>query len=185
MDFNKHYDLEGRHAFLSASKYHWINYSKQKLIESYNNYFAAEMGTRLHEFAKEAILLGQKLKGNNTTLSMFVNDAIGYRMTPEQVLYYSDNCFGTTDAIAFNRNKLRIHDLKTGRIIANIKQLEVYDALFCLEYKKDPQTIEHELRIYQNDEVIVHIPEIEDIKFIIDTIIKHDVEIEKIKSEWR
>ena len=27
MDFNRHLDLEGQHAFLGASKYHWINYT--------------------------------------------------------------------------------------------------------------------------------------------------------------
>ena len=30
MTFNKHYDLMGKHAFLGASKYHWINYDEDK-----------------------------------------------------------------------------------------------------------------------------------------------------------
>ena len=40
MVFNKHSDLEGSHAFLSASKYHWINYDEEKLAQSYLNFLA-------------------------------------------------------------------------------------------------------------------------------------------------
>lgn len=185
MDWNPHYELEGKHAFLSASKSSWINYSESKLIETYNNFYAKEMGTRLHEFAKEAILLGQKLKDDKTTLAMFVNDAIGYRMNPEQVLFYSPNCFGTADAISFKKNLLRIHDLKTGKTPASMNQLEVYDALFCLEYGKEPENIEHELRIYQNNEAVIYIPEQERIRQIMNTIINHNKIIEKLKSDWR
>ena len=114
---------------------------------------------------------------------MYVNDAIGYRMTPEQVLFYSENCFGTADAIVFKKDFLRIHDLKTGVTPSSIKQLEVYAALFCLEYSKNPNNIRIELRIYQNDEVIVHEPHPEDILYIMDKIISFDKRIEKIKLE--
>ena len=31
MIFNRHDELEGLHAFLSASNYHWINYSEEKV----------------------------------------------------------------------------------------------------------------------------------------------------------
>jgi hypothetical protein len=33
--FNKHSNLAGQHAFLSASKYHWVNYTDQKLDASF------------------------------------------------------------------------------------------------------------------------------------------------------
>ena len=36
MDFNKHYSLEGKHAFLGASKYHWVNYDNDKIVETYS-----------------------------------------------------------------------------------------------------------------------------------------------------
>jgi len=62
-------------------------------------------------------------------------------MTPEQVLYYSGNCFGTADSIAFKNNLLRIHDLKTGAVPAHMEQLFIYDALFCLEYRIHPQDL--------------------------------------------
>lgn len=185
MNWNTHYELEGKHAFLSASKYHWINYSDQKLEETYSNYYATEKGTKLHEFAKEAILLGIKLKGDKTTMAMFVNDAIGYRMNPEQILFYSINCFGTADAISFKKNLLRIHDLKTGKSPTSMNQLEIYDALFCLEYGQDPEKIEHELRIYQNNEAVIHIPEPERIRFIMNKIISNDKILEKLKNDWR
>ena len=114
MNFKKHSSLEGKHAFLGASKYHWINYDDVKLIESYSKFQATLNGTILHDFACQCITLGQKLPKSQKTLNMYVNDAIGFKMKPEQVLYYSDNCFGTADAIVFRNNLLRIHDLKTG-----------------------------------------------------------------------
>lgn len=104
MIFNKHSNLEGMHAFLGASKYHWINYDEEKIAEVYTRALAAQRGTELHAFAAQAIKLRQKLRGTST-LSMYVNDAIGYRMTAEQILYYSQNCFGTADTIAFNDKK--------------------------------------------------------------------------------
>lgn len=114
---------------------------------------------------------------------MYVNDAIGFRMTPEQILYFSENAFGTADAISFRRNVLRIHDLKTGVTPANIKQLEVYVALFCLEYNKSPNDIRTELRIYQNDQVLVHEPHAEDILYIMEKITRFDQRIELMKEE--
>ncbi len=141
MNFNKHSNLEGQHAFLGASKYHWINYSEDKVAESYSRFLATQKGTQLHEFAAQCIRLGQKLPKSKKTLNAYVNDAIGFKMTPEQILFYSDNCFGTADAIAFRGDLLRIHDLKTGAIPAHMEQLEVYAALFCLEYKIKPLSI--------------------------------------------
>lgn len=134
MNFNKHSNLEGRHAFLGASKYHWIRYSDDKIAESYSKFLAIQRGTELHEFAAQCIRLSQKLPRSKKTLNSYVNDAIGFRMIPEQILYYSDNCFGTADAIIFKNNFLRIHDLKTGVIPAHMEQLRIYAALFCLEY---------------------------------------------------
>ena len=114
---------------------------------------------------------------------MYVNDAIGFKMIPEQVLYFSENCFGTADAISFRKNLLRIHDLKTGEIPAHMEQLEIYAALFCLEYGYKPSDIDIELRLYQSDTIIYHNPTAEDIVPIIDKIITFDKVINKIKSE--
>ena len=182
MQFNPHYNLEGCHAFLGASKYHWINYDEEKLDETYKRYRATQRGTELHEFACRAIELGIKLPKSKKTLNMYVNDAIGYKMTPEQVLYYSENCFGTADAISFRKNLLRIHDLKTGVTPTHIEQLEIYAALFCLEYGVNPGKIDIELRIYQSDEIVVANPDIEIIAPIMDKIITFDKRIEKLKE---
>lgn len=183
MRFNEHSNLVGQHAFLSASKYHWVNYTDDKLIEAYSRYTAAQRGTILHDFAAQCISLGQKLPRSKKTLNMYVNDAIGYRMTPEQPLYYSENCFGTADAIAFRDGFLRIHDLKTGVTPTHIEQLIVYAALFCLEYRTKPSDIEVELRIYQNDEVLIHNPEVDEIAPVIDKIISFDKLLKQIKAE--
>ena len=131
MNWNTHSDLVGTHAFLSASKPYWLNYNEEKLQTMYSNYMNIQRGTELHEFAANMIQKGKsygfKLLENNSTLaktvSMYVNDAIGFRMHPEEVLFYSDNAYGTCDAISFDNNILRIHDLKTGVHPANIAQL--------------------------------------------------------------
>ena len=114
---------------------------------------------------------------------MYVNDAIGFKMKPEQPLYYSENCFGTADAICFRNGKLRIHDLKTGITPTHMEQLLVYTSLFCLEYRVKPVDISIELRIYQNDEVLVHEPEVDEIAPIIDKIITFDKVLKKIQAE--
>lgn len=183
MKFKKHLELEGRHAFLSASNYHWLNYDGEKLEQRYLKHLATERGTELHDFAAKAIKLKVKLRGSRQTLNMYVNDAIGYRMTPEQVLYYTDNCFGTADAIAFDGKLLRIHDLKTGEGKTSTNQLRIYAALFCLEYNIDPNTIDIELRIYQYDDYVIDIPDPKDILRIMGTIIDFDRRIEKLKME--
>ena len=182
MNFNMHSRLEGQHAFLSASKYHWINYDEDKLISTFSKWQAAQRGTELHELACQCIRLGIKLPKTAKTLNLYVNDAIGFKMQPEQVLYFSDNCFGTADTISFRKNFLRIHDLKTGESPASIKQLLIYTALFCLEYGFQPTEFETELRLYQSDEVVAHIPEPEEILRIMDKIIQFDKRIELLKA---
>ena len=59
----------------------------------------------------------------------------------------------------------------------------VYAALFCLEYKKKPGNINIELRIYQNNEVLVYNPEVDEIAHIMDRIISFDKIINEIKLE--
>ncbi len=104
-------------------------------------------------------------------------------MTPEQVLYFSENSFGTADAISFRNNLLRIHDLKTGVTPAHMEQLEIYAALFCLEYAIKPSEIEMELRIYQLDDVLIFQPTVEDIAPIMDKIRTFDKILKRIKAE--
>lgn len=183
MNFAKHYNLKDQHALLGASKYQWIRYTDEKIADLYFAMKAKEEGTRLHAVAKELIELGIKLPDKKKTLNLFVNDAIGYRMNSEQVLYYSINCFGTADAICFRNNKLRIHDLKTGKIPAHFEQLEIYAALFCLEYDFKPADIDIELRIYQSNDILVMEPETDDIVPIMDRIISADKIISKIQTE--
>lgn len=182
MNFNRHSNLEGMHAFLGASKYHWINYDEGKIEDSYNKFLATQRGTELHALAADCIKHGVKLQKSHKTLNMYVNDAVGFKMTPEQPLVYSENCFGTADAISFRGDQLRIHDLKTGVVPAHMEQLEIYTALFCLEYKKKPTEIKMELRIYQNDDVLIFKPEAEDILVIMDKIVVGDRIIRNVKE---
>ena len=180
MNFNKHSEIEGQHAFLSASKHYWINYDVEKVSQAYLNFLATQKGTELHDFACHCIRLRQNLPKAKKTLNMYVNDAIGYKMTPEQILFYSPVAFGTADAISFRDGMLRIHDLKTGLTPASVHQLEVYSALFCLEYDFKPSEIQMELRLYQSNEVLIHEPETDDILPVMDKIITFDKIISKL-----
>ena len=182
MNFNTHSRLEGRHAFLSPSNYHWLNYSQERLEERYTSARAAQRGTEIHAFGHEAIRLGIPLPDLPLTLNMYVNDAIGYKMEVEQALYFSENCFGHADTLCFRNGLLRIHDLKTGTTPASAHQLEIYAALFCLEYIISPHEIELELRIYQNNEVAYFQPFAETIVHVMDKIILFDQKIEELKE---
>lgn len=183
MKWNDHSKLVGQHAFLSASKYSWLRYTEEALLNVFANAQAAEQGTADHAYAALSIQRRQKLSGRSN-LANYVNDAIGFRMTPEQVLYYSEFCFGTADAIYYDPQKriLRIHDLKTGTTPAKMDQLYIYAGLFCLEYHVKPKDLTLiELRIYQNGEVATANPTAEEIDFIIDKIIESDKILMKAK----
>lgn len=184
MIWNDHSNLEGCHSVFSPSTYNWINYSEEKAATYYKNMKAKERGTILHDFARQCIVLKQKLPRSKKTLNMYVNDAIGFNLMPEQILYYSDNFFGTADAINYRNKFLRIHDLKTGVTPASLHQLEIYAALFCLEYDIKPGEMEGiELRIYQNDDILIGNPEADNILPIMDKIITFNSIIESIQEE--
>lgn len=174
MNFNEHSELKGVHAILSPSSYHWIRYRDREKFENLvRSKEAVKRGIEDHEFACLCIKRKQRLPKSNATLNMYVNDAIGFRMEPEQVLMYSDQCFGTADAIRFDerKKKLRIHDLKTGSIPASMDQLMIYAAIFCLEYKAKPSDIKVELRIYQNNDVVIYEPDSKELTKVIDQVI--------------
>lgn len=161
MIFNRHYGLDGSHAKLSASKYSWIRYDDDQFDQWLETSLAAQKGTELHQLASDLIRLGVNLPRNTKTLNSYVNDAIGFRMTPEQLLFFSDNAYGTADAISFREERghvkpvLRIHDLKNGVTKASFDQLKIYAAFFCHEYRHNPFEIDMEFRIYQNDAIAV------------------------------
>jgi hypothetical protein len=183
--FNRHMEIEGRHSFLSPSKPHWVNYDDQKLLMSFDKHMTAALGTRLHAFAHDAISLGIKMEDNSKTLNRYINDCIGFRMRTEVPLVFSANAFGTADAIDFDgaRQLLRVFDLKNGSTHVSERQLEVYAALFCLEYRVKPMKIDYDLRIYQNDAVAEFDTDPEDIVYIMDRIKHFDQLIEAATKE--
>lgn len=183
MIFERHLKLEGLHAPFSPSQPSWLRYDDDKALEVYLNKKAAEMGTRLHRWAKETIDLGLKQPRSKKTLYAYVNDAIGFKMDTEVVLFYSERFFGTADAICFRNGVLRIHDLKTGKTPVHMEQLVVYAALFCLEYKVKPSDIEVELRIYQSDEILYHNPTPEDILQVMEKIVHLDNLLARLDEE--
>lgn len=212
MVFERHSELEGQHAFLSPSQYHWINYPEEKLRERYFNAQITEMGTRLHAYAHDAIELGRLQPRNHDTVNMFINDAISYNMNSEQPLFYSWQCFGTSDAIAYRKNTLRIHDLKTGQTEAHFEQLRIYAALFCLEYQRIVRKLRQEglsdidiankldvttkelhfdplqmngiiLRIYQFNDIREEVADAEEIRALMDIIVADNEILRNIKAE--
>ena len=210
MNWNKYSNLEGSHAFLSASKYGWLGKTDDELLQSYTNSFATTIGTLLHAYAADSIRYCENLRKSDArgvkfdlmrrgvpefaidipavfpTLMSYVNDAIGFRMDPEVVLYYSDMCYGTADSIQYSRSHdnyiLRIHDLKTGTTPAKMEQLLIYAALFYLEYGYKPENTKTELRIYQMDEIVVHEPEPDEIREVMSAIVSKDRVLQKIKE---
>lgn len=208
MIFNRHSELEGRHAILSPSKHYWLNYDDEGIIKNYISSFATDIGTLVHEYACDRIQYRMPMDAENEeaknsllvfllkngipfraidldrifyNLVPYVNDAIGFKMDSEVLLRYSDYCFGTADAIGVRRNWLRIHDLKTGIAPASMDQLLCYAGLFFLEYKRDyrPATMKVELRIYQNQEVLISNPSPEEVKAVMDKIVHQNAVLMK------
>lgn len=183
MDFNEHSQIEGSHAFLSPSKYHWLNYNEDKLDQAYYAALAAQRGSEMHALAHDLIRLGVKLPDIPKTMNLYVNDCIGFRMKTEQTLFYSVNCFGQVDAIGFRGGKLRVADLKTGFTPASERQLEIYAALFCHEYKINPFDIQIELRLYQNDAISIFPTDPDVIVHVMEKIKTFDKRIRAIREE--
>lgn len=182
MHFNRHSALADRHAFLSPSGKSWVNYDLDKLERRFHTIQAARRGVELHEYAQMAIRLRQRAPEAPTTLNMYINDAIGYRLVPEQSLYFSDRCFGTADACGFRDGVFRVFDLKTGEIVADITQLKIYCAIFCHEYKFNPYDITMEMRIYQNDDVVIETADPTEILQIMTTIVEFDKHLQILES---
>ena len=209
MNWERHLNLKGKHALLGASNYSWINYeSDEQLLRKFCSYYSTDIGTLLHEFAADRIKFGLRLTKSEKksalchllkrgiprsvinkldfdmifdNLMSYVNDSIGFHMEPEVILYYSDNCFGTADAIAFDEKILRIHDLKTGVTPAHMEQLLIYSALFCLDNRIKPKDISYELRIYQGNEAVIYNPEPNEVLEYSEQIVRANKFIENIK----
>lgn len=203
--------ISGAHAILSPSQSSWTNYdSHEYLFNLVCSKYAQEIGTLLHKLAETAIKYKVKvpkiaarpmitlwLLANGiprgivdadkyvSNFVAYVNDAIGFDMEPEVILKFSDNAFGTADAIRFNEKKmhLRIHDYKSGVTKPCLRQLEVYAAYFCMEYNIKPKDLTMELRIYWQDQIIVGNPTAADILPLIDKIRESDKYIKTLKGE--
>lgn len=173
MKFDLRYQkLDAAHAFLSPSKYHWLNYDVEKLIRTYKNHRSAARGSELHDLASRMITLRVFLPRTKSALNAFVNDSIGFGMTSEVVLYHSTYCFGTCDSIGFDGETLRVFDLKTGESPGHISQLLIYAALFCLQYEIDPDKIQFDLRLYHGTEIASANPEPAAVKKIMVRIVE-------------
>lgn len=184
MRFNEHRNLKGSHAAFSASSSAWLRYDDEKLLQVFRNLKAKELGTRLHAWAAETIELGMKQPRSKKAIYEYINDAIGFKMDVEVLLWYSDRFFGTADTICFRNNVLRIHDLKTGESPVHMEQLLVYAALFCLEYKYNPEDIQIELRIYQvNRDIETLNPDPQKIREIMDKIIHFNAVLADAEKE--
>lgn len=212
MQFNQHRHLEGKHAILSASSWRWLNDDTDELIARLRGKYAQSIGTILHNVAykhikyriklykydKKNVMLELLTNGIPVVvvesldfdamfdnLMVYVNDCIGFRMEPEVVLCYSENFFGTTDAITYSKQDhfLRIHDYKSGVTEAHVNQLMIYSALFCLEYRIKMEGLQTELRIYQNNETGIWNPTVDEIVPVMDKIVTFDKFLTRVNEE--
>lgn len=184
MQFNKHSELEGHHATISASQYHWLGYTPEKMKAVFLNEKRKAEGTRLHAVASENIKLGIKVAPLKKAINQFINDAIGFKMHSEVVLFHSFNAFGTADAISFRDGELRIHDLKTGVSKPSFNQLNIYAALFCLEYDIDPNKINIVTRLYQGNGFTEQTPDGNEIIDVMNQIELMDITIKETSEEY-
>ena len=183
MNWKSYSHLENTHAFLSPSKHYWLNYTPEKLVSTYENYKKIALGTQYHSLASELITLAVRLPNTSASFNSFVNDAIGFKMKAEVLLFSSSYCYGTADAVSFSDGVLRVHDLKTGRSPASINQLLIYAGLFCLDYVIEPREVkEIHLRLYQNEEIIELSPSIEDIYDVVTRIEEAEKIIESVET---
>jgi hypothetical protein len=183
MEWKNYSHLSGSHAFLSPSRHHWLNYTNEKLILTYRNHRKAALGTKYHALASDLINLAVRLPSTPASLNSFVNDAIGFKMSSEVLLYYSPNSYGTVDAISFYDGVLRIHDLKTGVTPGSMNQLMIYAALFCLDYSLRPDEITTiVLRIYQEGEIIEYEPTVEEVFDVTRKLIEADKILKSIEA---
>lgn len=206
----------GSHTLFSPSQPAWMNdKSEDDIYKRYISGIATTIGTAVHEEARDCILTNTKYTKNEAKKALtkklllkpyyiprlafdadflasnfinYVNDALGYMMTPEVPLFYSKWCAGTADTIIFEEKKniLRIHDLKTGVTPARFYQLEGYAALFFLEYGSrfhiTPGDTQIELRIYQAGEIREEFPTAEEIVPIMDSIMWHSEVMDKLQE---
>ena len=209
MIWNEHSELKGRHAQFSASKWSWINYDIEQMIDSRCRSYSITIGTILHEYCSDKIKYLMKVKKSDKQnlmfellrngvppdvadcfdydrvfpiLMAFVNDSIGFHMESEQLLFYSYNFFGTADSICYRNRELKIFDFKSGETPAHIEQLEIYAAYFCLEYDMHPTDLDIELRLYQSPEILVHKPDASDIVPIMDKAITFEKYLNKLEG---
>jgi hypothetical protein len=153
-----------------------LEYDEDKLRRVFFQTQQARRGDELHAYAQRAIDLSIRQAENGTTLSTYINDAIGFRMEAEVPLYYSPECFGTADAAGIRMERgeyvLRISDLKTGTSPASIKQPLIYAGIFFHEYSElfRPEDVKVILRIYQNDQIEELIPDFSEILSVMSTI---------------
>lgn len=184
-DFSKKFK-DGEHAFLGASNHAWYNYDDEKLVKVFINKLAASKGTALHDLACKLIKMKVRLPEDGSTLSLYVNDAIGLGLRPEEKLFYSKFAYGTADSIDFKDGVLRVSDLKTGKTKVSFLQLYIYAALFLLCYEEIPLKMvkKIELRIYQNKEVLMETPEIDDILPVMDKIKRYSKILEELEENY-
>lgn len=145
---------------------------------------AALEGVEQHRYSAICIEESMVQDDETTTVGLYINQCIQYKMSAEVVLFYSPNAFGTVDAIAYRHRRLRISDLKTGSTRTSEHQLEVYAALFCLEYEIDPFSMRGiELRIYQDGTVREYIGDPYIIQGIMDKIVTFDKILNQLREE--
>lgn len=188
MNWNQH-SVKDEHAMFPPSQPAWLRYDEAKLRSRYETIDATKRGTLLHEHAANCIKMGTKLADYHQTLNMYVNDAIGYEMSPERLLMGSPHFYGTADSILFDdrTGTIRVHDYKSGVSKVYEDQVNLYIAYALLEYGDlygmTPEKCTMEGRIYQTNGVKIWNPDPEYIRWIMNVVKTNEILLSKWESE--
>lgn len=87
MNFNRHLEIRGQHALFGASQNSWLKYDADKVRDRIRNQYRTALGTELHEFAAEQIVLNHKITNLRFIISGIENHIYTkYRIAEESKL---------------------------------------------------------------------------------------------------
>ena len=73
MNFNKHLELRGQHALFSPSQSSWLRYDDDKIRDRIRNQYRTALGTEMHEYVAQQIVLNHKITNIRSVVSGIEN----------------------------------------------------------------------------------------------------------------
>ena len=141
-----------------------------------NSFTDSKTGERITSNFGRTLLFFMKYVPEETfgTIKSYINDCIAFKMETEVRVEFSENFFGTADAIRFDGKNLKVFDLKTGATPGKIEQPIIYACLYLLKYHIAVESVSVEARIYQNNDILGATPDTSELIPIMNKIIHLD-----------